>query len=212
MDAFASGITSAPEHFQHRMSEILDSLSGVVCHVDDVLVPGKDQEEHDSCLNAVLQRIQVAGLTLNSQFSCHKIVFLGHVIDAIGISPDPQKTEAIIKMKPPTTVTKLKRWFNKFSPHIAQLSQPLRELLKLNTTWMWTSNHNEAFRKLKGEVSSSRVLSHYDLNAATKISADASSHGLGAVLLQQQNNCEWKPVAFASRSLSDIMYRLKRRH
>ena len=92
---------------------------------------------------------------------------------------------------------------NKFSPHIAQLSQPLRELLKSNTTWMWTSSHDEAFRKLKDEVSSSRVLAHYDLDAETKISADASSHGLGAVLLQQQDNREWKPVAFASCSLSD---------
>ena len=88
------------------MSEILDGLSGVVCHVDDVLVSGKDQEEHDSRLNSVLQKIQAAGLTLNRgkcQFSCSKIVFLGHVIDANGISPDPQKTEAIRKMKPPRT-------------------------------------------------------------------------------------------------------------
>ena len=51
-----SGITSAPEHFQHHMNEILDGLSGVVCHVDDVLVSGKDQEEHDSHLNAALQK------------------------------------------------------------------------------------------------------------------------------------------------------------
>ena len=119
------GIISAPEHFQHRMSEILDGLSGVVCHVDDVLVSGKDQKEYDSRLNTVLQRIQAAGLTLNRgkcQFSCPKIVFLSHAIDANGISADPQKTEAIRKMKPPTTVTELRRFmgmvnqFNKFLP------------------------------------------------------------------------------------------------
>ena len=203
------GITSAPEHFQRRMSEILDGLPGVVCHVDDVLVSGKDQKEHDSRLNTVLQRIQAAGLTLNRgkcQFSCSKIVFLGHVIDANGISADPQKTEAIRKMKPPTTVRRfmgMVNQLNKFSPHIAQLSQPLRELLKSNTTWIWTPNHDEAFLKLKNEVSSPRVLAHYDCNAETKISVDASSHGLGAVLLQHQDNRDWKPVAFASRSLTD---------
>ena len=92
---------------------------------------------------------------------------------------------------------------NKFLPHIAEISQPLRELLKSNTTWLWTSNHDEALHKLKEEISSPRVLAHYDLNAETKISADASAHGLGAVLLQHQENCGWKPVAFASRSLSD---------
>jgi len=74
--------------------------------------------------------------------------------------------------------------------------------LESNAIRIWTSNHDAAFSKLKDEVSLSRVLAHYDLNAATKISADIS-HGLGAVLLQQQDNCEWKPVAFVSRSLSD---------
>jgi len=76
-------------------------------------------------------------------------------------------------------------------------------LLKSNTTWIWTPNHNEGFCKLKDKVSSPRVLAHYDCNAETKISADASSHGSGAVLLQKQDNHDWKPVAFASRSLTD---------
>ena len=46
-------ITSAPEHFQRRMSEILQGLDGVVCLIDDILVYGKDQEEHDTHLTAV---------------------------------------------------------------------------------------------------------------------------------------------------------------
>jgi len=206
------GITSTPEHFQRRMSEILRDLPGVVCHVDDVLVSGKDQEEHDKRLHAVLKKIQAVGVTLNRnkcQFTCSRIVFLGHVIDANGISPDPSKTEAIQKMKAPTTITELRRFMgminqlNKFSPHIAHLSQPLRELLKANTTWLWTSNHEEAFCKLKEEISSPRVLAHYDINAKTKISADASAYGLGAVLLQCQDNHKWKPVAFSSCSLNE---------
>ena len=206
------GITSAPEHFQHRMKEILDDIPGVVCHIDDILVSGRDQEEHNDRLNTVLKKIQAAGLTLNKdkcQFSCSRIVFLGHVIDAKGVSPDPRKTEAIQKMKSPTTVTELRRFMgminqlNKFSPRIAEISQPLRELLKSNSIWVWTPNHEEALGKLKEEIASPRVLAHYNLNAETKISADASAHGLGAVLLQCQENREWKPVAFASRTLSD---------
>lgn len=60
------GITSAPEHFQRRMSTILNGLEeGVVCLMDDVLIHGKTQTEHDQHLHAVLQRIQDAGLNLN---------------------------------------------------------------------------------------------------------------------------------------------------
>ena len=47
------GITSAPEHFQRRISEILSGLDGVVCMMDDILVHGKTQEERDECLSKV---------------------------------------------------------------------------------------------------------------------------------------------------------------
>ena len=59
------GITSALEHFQRRMSEILSELEGMVCLIDDVLVHGKSQEEHDQRLKKVLERVKQVGLTLN---------------------------------------------------------------------------------------------------------------------------------------------------
>ena len=61
------GITSAPEHFQRRMSEILQGLDGVVCLMDDVLVHGKTEQEHDQNLTSELGRIQSAGVTLNKE-------------------------------------------------------------------------------------------------------------------------------------------------
>jgi len=41
------GISSAPEHFQKRISKILAGLEGVLCLMDDVLVFSKDVKEHD---------------------------------------------------------------------------------------------------------------------------------------------------------------------
>ena len=46
-------------------------------------------------------------------------------------------------MKAPTNVSELRNQLNKISPHVAQLSQqPLRELLKLSMTWLWTAQHD----------------------------------------------------------------------
>ena len=59
------GITSAPEHFQRRMQEIVGDIEGVVCLIDDILVHGCAQEEHDERLLRVLCRLQKEGLTLN---------------------------------------------------------------------------------------------------------------------------------------------------
>ena len=53
------GITSAPEHFQRRMSDLLSGLDGVVCMIDDILVHGRTAEEHDDRLTNVLQRLEV---------------------------------------------------------------------------------------------------------------------------------------------------------
>ena len=91
---------------------------------------------------------------------------------------------------------------SKFSPNIAYLSKPLRELLRSKAVWTWTVAQNVAFLKLKEEISSSRVLALYDIDATTKVSTDASAYRLGPVLLQWQQGL-WRPVAFASRVLSE---------
>ena len=59
-----------------------------------------------------------------------------------------------------------------------------------------------AFQQVKQELASNRILIWYDPSAETKISADASAYGVGAVLLQKSDG-HWKPVIYASRSLTD---------
>ena len=205
------GISSAPELFQRRMTEILTGLPGVVCQMDDILIFGKTQTEHDQHLEAVLQRIQDANGTLNPpkcEFSKSKLTFLGHVIDADGIHADPAKAQAIVQMSPPTNTTELRRFLGmanqlgKFTPNLAQLSQPLRELLTKSRNWIWGPPQSDAFQCIKGELTKFTTLALYNPAAPTKISADASAYGLGAVLLQQANGV-WRPVSFASRAMSE---------
>ena len=60
--------------------------------MDDVLIFGKDQKEHDIRLSAALEKIHAAGVTLNKEkceFNKTSLTFLGHTIDEKGISPDP---------------------------------------------------------------------------------------------------------------------------
>ena len=107
------GITSAPEHFQQRMSSLLEGLQGVLCVMDDIIVFGTSQQEHDCRLHTVLTRLSSAGITLNSdkcEFSKNSLIFLGHVINPQGISPDPNKTAAISQMDTPKSVTELRRF------------------------------------------------------------------------------------------------------
>ena len=193
------------------MNSILEGLEGVVCLIDDVLVVGKDVTEHDARLLRVLERLESVGVTLNREkcvFRQSSVKFLSHVVGKEGVTADPEKTSAIRNMETPQSVSDLRRFLGmvnqlgKFSPRISELNQPLRELLSNKKAWLWGPDQERSFNSIKDELSRPTTLALYDPNAKLKVSADASSFGLGAVLFQGDED-DWKPVAYASRAMSE---------
>ena len=90
------------------MNKVLEGLEGVVCQMDDVLVFGKTQKQHDQRLIATLERLKEAGVSLNKakcKFGVSAVKFLGHIVDKDGIKADPDKTKAILNMKPPQNIS-----------------------------------------------------------------------------------------------------------
>ena len=92
------GIKSAPEIFQRTMNHILEGLDGVEVIMDDILVWGATQDEHDQRLELVLKRIESKNLKLNPskcRFKVKEVTYIGHVLSEKGVSPDPRKVEAV---------------------------------------------------------------------------------------------------------------------
>ncbi|CAB3996246.1 Transposon Ty3-I Gag-Pol poly [Paramuricea clavata] len=90
------GIKTAPEHYQKKMNEILEGLDGQVCIIDDILIHGKTQKEHDTRLRAVLKKLDESGATLNPEkceFSKKEVKFAGCILNEEGIKSDPDKIE-----------------------------------------------------------------------------------------------------------------------
>ena len=105
------GISSAPAIFQRIMESILQGLPNVCVYIDNILVAGRDHDDHLHNLAKVLDRLEKAGLTLKKSkcvFAVPLIEYLGHVIDAQGLHPSPSKMEAIRNAPTPTSVTELK--------------------------------------------------------------------------------------------------------
>ena len=79
----------------------------------------------------------------------------------------------------------------------------MHELLSKNRQWEWGTPQESAFLALRQELIAPTVLRLYDPNVETKISADASSYGLGGVLQRNDAADSWKPVAYYSRTLTE---------
>jgi hypothetical protein len=92
----------------------------------------------------------------------------------------------------------------KLSSSLAELSAPIRDLLRKDRAWVWDSAQQSAFDSAKKAIASAPVLVLYDPNKPTLVSADSSLYVIGAVMQQQESDGTWRPVAFVSRALNDV--------
>ena len=201
------GLTVSSEIFQKRLHQALESLEGVRCIADDVLIWGRTDNEHDERVRSFLQRCCEIGISLNKdkcRFGLQEIPFMGHVVSNSGLKPDPSKIEAIVRMEPTTDkagVERLRGTVNYLSRFVLKLSdiiRPISDLTRPDVEWTWDSVHDKAFEEIKRLLTQAPVLAYFDSTKELFIQCDASGRGLGAALLQEE-----RPLAYASRALSD---------
>ena len=132
------GIKSAQEIFQKRISQLLGDLPGVETNIGDILIWGKTKEEHNKRLNAVLKRCEEINLTLNKDkclFSVPQVTYIGHILNAKGVQPDPEKVKAIHDMPAPLDKKGVERlldtvnYLAKFIPNMSTMTKPIRDVL-----------------------------------------------------------------------------------
>ncbi|KAJ3650090.1 hypothetical protein Zmor_021798 [Zophobas morio] len=200
------GLKCSSEVFQRKIMQCFENIQGVEIYVDDILVWGRSQEEHDKRLKLVLERARKFNVRFNPdrcKFSLSEVRYIGHKLTDKGIKPDESKIETVKNYLIPRNVKELQsflgivNYLHKFIPNVAELSTPLRELLKKDIIFHWGHEQQKVFDKLKNILTTEPLLKFYDPNKSLVLSVDASRDGLGAALLQ-----EGAPIAYASRSLN----------
>ena len=126
-----------------------------------------------------------------------------------GVDPSEEKVAAIWNADPPQNASEA-RWFlgpaqfvSKYIPDLSTVAQPIQRLTHKDVEFKWQSEQRAAFDKLKGLITSTSALSSFDVNSKTRIVADASPVGLGAVLIQLQV-VGWRVIGYASRGLINV--------
>ena len=229
-NVLAMGLSLASDVFEITIRDITKDLKGVINIADDILVYGSTVEEHDRNLLALLDRALEVNLTLNPKkfkFKCTSVPFFGNILTDNGIKPDPTKVESIKNWPIPKTVKDLQsflgavNFLGKFIQGLSSLRSSLQGLIKKDAEYVWTGTHTNAFNTIKEAICQETLLAYYDKDKPVFIEVDASGQGLGAVLLQgnileeellasPQTEGRYlsfrnrlKPIAFASKSLSD---------
>lgn len=210
------GLASSPEVFHRSMEHMFGDLEGCRVYMDDILVWGKDVEQHNKRLADVKQRIAKYGLQMNwdkCELGQRQVTFIGETLNEKGVSPDERKVEAIKRMEKPLHKEGLQRalglinYVGRFIPNLATRCAQLRNLLKNDVEWQWGPEHEQEWKDLKKIMVSKPVLAYFDPSKLTKLSTDASKDGIGAVLLQKQVSGNWHPVAYAARSMTSAEQR-----
>ena len=207
------GLNNAASTFQRTMELALQGLQWVTCliYIDDVIVFGKDFDEHMQTLEEVLDRIKKAGLKLkaNKSYLLQKeVIFLGHVVSGEGIKPSPTNVTKVVDWPTPKTAKQVKQvvamasYYRHYVRNFAITARPMVDLTKKEKKFLFSEACENAFNSLKRALISADVMG-YPLNEAGEfiLDVDASDLGIGAVLHQVQGGKE-TVIAYASRSLN----------
>lgn len=211
------GITCAPELFQKILEKMLLKCDGAINFIDDILIYGRTEQEHNLRLQKVLQVLEENNVLLNNEkclYKVKKVNFLGHELTSEGVRPLNKYIESVTHFRVPKTIEELQsflglvNYINKWIPNMATLTEPLKQLLRqkfgknANIEEFWTPQQDRTFRLLKETLTKIPTLGYYDVSDKTQVIADASPVGLGAVLVQIDAKGP-RIVSYGNRTLTD---------
>ena len=152
------GLYASSEVFQKHLIHALESLPGVLCIADDILIYGTGEIDeqatanHDKSPQDLLQTCKDHGIVLNPdkmKLRMSEVNFMGHLLTNKGLKPDPTKVEAITKMPKPQDVEGVQRlngfvnYLAGFLPKLSEVMKPIRSLSWKDTSWNWSSEQDQ---------------------------------------------------------------------
>ena len=205
------GMKNSAATFQRLINQITDNIEICDGYIDDIDIYSNTWSEHISQIRMLFNKLTVAKLVINlvkSEFCKVYVQYLGHLVGHGHISPVTSKVEAIIEFPRPSCKKELMRFlgmasfYRKFCKNFSSVAVPLTRLLEKGQSYTWGDEQEKAFVKLKGLLMSTPVLVAPNFSKPFKLATDACDVGIGAVLLQEDQNGIEHPVAYFSRKLT----------
>ncbi|XP_045104382.1 uncharacterized protein LOC123499915 [Portunus trituberculatus] len=197
------GLTNAVSAYQRTINTLISDnrLTDTFAYIDDLIIGGMNQEDHDENLRRFEAVAEKYNLTLNKdkcEYRLPEIKYLGYLISNGTLRPDPERLQPLRDLPVPTDSSSLRRTLgllSYYSQWIPNYSNRITPLLIVKT-FPLDSVACQCLHDLKEDVCRASVAA-LDENVPMEIESDASATSLAATLSQQG-----RPVAFFSRKLS----------
>jgi len=209
------GLKIGPQRFQRFINEVMSDAvksGNVVVYMDDILIANDTLEAHFSTLKTIFTILVENKLELRLEkclFLVTEIEYLGYIVTREGIRPTDSGVAAVRNFPEPKTIKEvhsfvgLASYFRKFIEKFAIIVKPLYLLLKKGVTFNFGETERNAFQTLKLRLTEAPTLIIYNPKRYTELHCDASTHGFGAILLQQLPNQKMHPVFYFSKRTTE---------
>ena len=207
------GLKNAPAFFQQVMQDILHDLVGISCevYIDDIIVYGTTAEEFMQNLRKVLDRLMARRLRLRGD-KCHigltEVTYLGHIVNGDGISMSDKRKEGLLRISKPKNAMQVRsffglaNYFRAFVPQFSVVTKPLTTLCSSKTKFIWTEACDQAFLNVKDAILNSGMLYHIRYDLSLVLRTDASTLGIGAMLLNVDDDGNDRPIWYLSHAFT----------
>jgi hypothetical protein len=205
------GLINVGATFQRAMDIAFRGLinHSVVVYLDDVTIYSKNKDDHLAHLRAVLLRCRKFDISLNpkkSIFAVEQGKLLGFIVSSDGMIIDPERTQVIAKLPPPTSKKSMQSFLGqinfvrRFVPSFSEMVRPLQNLIKKDTQYRWGPTENQAFNDIKKAIIDALSLMSPDFSQDFTLYTFASDRSYVAVLTQKNTENNEVPIAFMSSS------------
>ena len=222
------GLTNAGASFCRLMEMVIGDQQFVTLlfYLDDICIFANSADQMLDRIELVFSRLKQYQLKIKpkkSFFFQTEVSFLGHVLSAKGILPNPEKVDKVRNWPVPKTSKEvhsfigLASYYRRFIPNFAKWLKPLNALIlppahqakvcrgemkkSELTEFVWSKECQEGFDALKHALTTAPVLAYPDYSQLFILETDASLKGLGAVLSQKGKDGEVRIIVYASRFL-----------
>ena len=158
-----------------------------------------------------MSRLEKAGLRPKKnkcQFVAPSVSYLGHVIDSEGLHLIVERVKAVEGAPVPQGIHQLKSYlglltyYGKFLPNMATVLASLYRLLRKDVAWEWKRTERKSFIASKKLLTSSELLVHFNPQLKIILASDASSYGVGVVLVHRMPDGSERPIGYCQERIS----------